>query len=240
MGLDKLAPTVYEDVLQPAAKETGKQLLTVAKTISVVLSPLDVTVWGFDKIKKDLMPRLLAKLSKKPKEEIKSPDPIVAGPVVMGMAFASEAPQLREMYANLLATAMHAPSASKAHPSFAQAIQQLSPGEALILKAISEIGPEFTIEVDTRLSTSYTHQELDDLQHGTISHRWREHCVRWGVSDAVLADTYRDNLARLGIIAESYSVVADPFGGGSGLKSAKGLGLSEYGKLFIEICVRGI
>ncbi len=33
--------------------------------------------------------------------------------VVMGMAFGSEAPHLREMYANLLATAMHSPPASR-------------------------------------------------------------------------------------------------------------------------------
>ena len=39
-GIAELVPTVYKDVIQPAAKETGQTLETVAKTVNVVLAPL--------------------------------------------------------------------------------------------------------------------------------------------------------------------------------------------------------
>src|SRR5882724_5297268 len=200
LGLDKLAPTVYRDVLQPAAKETGKNLLVVAKAVGIAISPLKVTVWGYEQASSYLLTRVTAKLASKPANEIRTPDPLVAGPVIMGMAFASEAPHLREMYANLLATAMYSPSASKAHPSFATAIQQLSPGEALILKAISKIGPEFEYQVGNAIAMAYGGNQLDADQIGAVEKYWRNFCNECGTSDPVLADAYRNNLVRLGIL----------------------------------------
>ena len=91
--------------------ETGKNILLVARAVSLGLSPLNATVWGFEQIGDFLKAKITAKLAGKPPEEIQVPARVIAGPVVMGMVFAAEEPHLREMYANLLATAMHGPSA---------------------------------------------------------------------------------------------------------------------------------
>jgi len=40
---------LYEDALQPAAKEVGKALGTIAKSVNLALFPLKGMVWGFEK-----------------------------------------------------------------------------------------------------------------------------------------------------------------------------------------------
>ena len=46
-GLVKAVP-VYDEVVQPAAKEVGKSLETVAKVVNVALAPLRMLVWGYE------------------------------------------------------------------------------------------------------------------------------------------------------------------------------------------------
>jgi Abortive infection alpha len=235
LGLAQLVPTVYQDVLQPAAQETGKNLLVVAKAVGVAISPLKATVWGYEQASDYLKAQITAKLAHKPASEIRTPDPVVAGPVVMGMAFASEAPHLREMYANLLATAMHVPSASKAHPSFAAAIQQLSPEEAVILKKISELNGSPFIAFKGPLSPEPVDRPT------CVKLQWRKFCEQCGITDAVIADAYRNNLIRMGILIENYELMmAGIYEASKPLAEGKAMKLTDYGKLFLEICVRGI
>jgi hypothetical protein len=59
------------------------------------LAPLEASVWGYERIKEYLSAKVAAKLACKPPEEIKSPPTIIAGPVVMGMIFATQEPHLR-------------------------------------------------------------------------------------------------------------------------------------------------
>ena len=40
------AVPIYQDTLQPAAKELGKALQTVAKSIHLALAPVAALVWG--------------------------------------------------------------------------------------------------------------------------------------------------------------------------------------------------
>jgi hypothetical protein len=41
LGLSQLAPALYQNLLQPTARETGKNILLVAKAVSLGLSPLN-------------------------------------------------------------------------------------------------------------------------------------------------------------------------------------------------------
>jgi len=49
-GIVQAVP-IYQDTLQPAAKEIGTALQTVAKTIHIVLAPISALVWGYEQIK---------------------------------------------------------------------------------------------------------------------------------------------------------------------------------------------
>jgi len=132
-GIMKAVP-VYNDALQPAAKELGTALATVARTINVALAPLRVLVWGWEQLEKELVPLLLDKLKNVPEDRITTPSLPIAGPALEGLRFAGHEPQLRELYANLLATSMDAATAQEAHPGFVEIVRQLTPDEARILR----------------------------------------------------------------------------------------------------------
>jgi len=73
------------------------------------------------------------KLADIPEEHLATPSPSVAIPAMQGLSYSVEEPNLKEMYLNLLATATDDRMKEKAHPSFAEIIKQLSPGEASLL-----------------------------------------------------------------------------------------------------------
>ena len=134
-GLVEAVP-VYDDAIQPAAREVGTALQTVAKTINLALAPLSALVWGYDQIKEYLHTALTEKLKAVPKDQIISPNPNVAGPAIEALRFAAHEPSLRELYANLLATSMDLQTAHNAHPAFVEFIRQMTPDEARIISVL--------------------------------------------------------------------------------------------------------
>ena len=77
-GLVKEVP-VYEDAIQPVAKEAGKALQTVGRTVNAALLPVRGLVWGVEKIEEFVQTKVTKKLSNTPVENICPPDPAVAG-----------------------------------------------------------------------------------------------------------------------------------------------------------------
>lgn len=136
-GLLKEVP-IYQDALQPAAKELGVALLTVAKTVNVALAPISVLIWGYDQIREFAATRLAQKLKDVPQENIVTPDATVAGPALEALKYTGHKEDLAEMYASLLATAMNADTKDSAHPSFVEIIKQLSPDEAKLIAYVKK------------------------------------------------------------------------------------------------------
>ena len=96
---------VYQDIAQPAAKEVGKNLLVVSKTISMALAPLKMLVWGYERVEAYLTKRVTEKLSSLSEEKIVTPEPKIVGPAVEALRYlgGDEDINLREMYASLIA-----------------------------------------------------------------------------------------------------------------------------------------
>jgi hypothetical protein len=254
LGITQLVPAIYQDLLQPAAREAGQQFVVVARAVGIALAPLHASVWGFDQIKDYLSAQVARSLANKPAAEIKSPDLVVAGPAMLNMRFAADAPHLREMYANLLATAMHGPSAEKAHPSFVQIIQQLSSAEAQILKGIARDYKSGSVLFREHLANLERTSEKDPgygifgwggFGSSNISHEWQALCAKCGIARPALANAFYRNLVRLGILAERIEEFGEesPFSFlGSKAVSQRKLSsyveLTEYGDLFLDVCVR--
>lgn len=99
--------TLYQDALQPGAKQVGRALETVGKAVNVALAPLSAIVWGYEKICNHLEQKLEQKLANVPAEDIQTPKANVAVPIIEGMRNVSEDENLQELYANLLANAMN-------------------------------------------------------------------------------------------------------------------------------------
>lgn len=127
------AVPIYQDVVQPAAQEVGKALQTVAKTVHVALAPVSALVWGYDQIKEFVSTKIADRLKNVPPENIITPKPNVAGPLLEALRYTGHEPLLSELYANLLAASMDKSTANGALPAFVEIIKQLTPDEAKIV-----------------------------------------------------------------------------------------------------------
>jgi hypothetical protein len=136
-GLVKSIP-IYQDLLQPSMQDLGKSLQIVAKSVNVALAPFAALVWSYEKIQNFVETTLSKKLAGVSNEKIVSPKPEVAGPALEALRFTGHNDTLRDLYANLLATAMDADTAANAHPAFVDIIKNISPDEGRIIKLFSE------------------------------------------------------------------------------------------------------
>jgi len=132
-GLVKAVP-IYNDAIQPAAKEIGKSLATVTKTINIALAPISALVWGYEKISEFVQNRVAEKLKDIPEENIVTPDPSIVGPALEALRYTGNSETLSELYANLIANSMDKETIKKAHPGFVEIIKNMTADEGLILK----------------------------------------------------------------------------------------------------------
>lgn len=82
---------------------------------------------------------LAAKTAHVPEKDLVDPPSYIAVPVLQGLAYSSDEPDLKEMYLNLLADALDGRT-SAPHPSFVEVIKQLSAPESVVLKRVLEEG----------------------------------------------------------------------------------------------------
>ena len=201
---------VYQDVLQPAAKEVGSALQTVAKTIHIALAPVSALVWGYEEIKEYVNASLTERLKKLPPEQIASPSPVVAGPVLEALRFAGHDPDLRELYANLLASSMDASSAHRAHPAFVETIRQMTPDEARIMKKLAEATAYAVISAGEQGVKNFMTGRVEEL-YGVYLHHFTFLPNDAGCIYTELFPSYLDNLRRLGLleVIENYHLGGD-------------------------------
>ena len=242
LGLKELAPQIYQDMLQPVAKELSNSLVTVVKSVSIALAPLEASVWGYGKIKEWLSTKLTAKLAKKNLANIQTPSLIIAGPALLNLCFAAQEEHLREMYANLIATAMDTEISENAHPAFVQILQQMSPDEAKILKILQtyESGELVCEAIYDNYGT------VVDREKGIIF-QFEEVYKRAGVSNIKKTHSYMENLIRLKILGEySRSDAKLILEGGNRYGSWEthldhanynSIYVTDFGETFINVCV---
>ncbi|MPM11636.1 hypothetical protein SDC9_57984 [bioreactor metagenome] len=190
-GLVKAIP-VYNDAIQPAAKEIGKSLTTVSKAINVALAPISVLIWGYEKISVFINQRLVEKLRHIPEDNIVTPDPSVVGPALEALRFSGNNEILRELYANLIATSMDKATILNAHPGFVEIIKNMTADEALILKLF--INDPLIPLVDIKINIRNRKGEVDYLNN--YSNIGKD--ARCQYED--LCPEYINNLCRLGLL----------------------------------------
>lgn len=91
---NSLIQDVYSDVLQPAAKQTGKLLEKLPRAINAALSELDIWISkrenNIDKTKK----LLEHELENQNPEKIVSPDPYVAVPAIQAISYSIDSDEV--------------------------------------------------------------------------------------------------------------------------------------------------
>jgi len=123
--------------VKEAASNLGQTAVTLTKTINNVLVPLAAINFAFDKARiyfsGTFQQEIAAKAENIPVEHIVEPKASIAGPTLQGLAFTHEEPNLKEMYLNLLATAMDGRASTLAHPAFVEIIKQLDSEDARLV-----------------------------------------------------------------------------------------------------------
>lgn len=195
-GLVKAVP-VYQDTIQPAAKEIGKSLETVSKTVNIALAPIKALVWGYEKIEDFISTRVSEKLQNVPEKNIITPKPEIAGPTIEALRFTGHNEELRELYANLLATSMDKNTLHKAHPSYVEVIKGLSTDEARLLKIFINGGFQPLIDL---------HGKKADGGYVTMVSNFSNLSEKVELERPDLIPNYIDNLCRLTITEIPYGV----------------------------------
>lgn len=190
-GLVQAVP-IYQDTLQPAAKQIGQTLETVSKTVNIALAPIKALVWGYEKIESFINLRVSDKLKNVPEENITTPKPEIAGPAVEALRYAGHDENLRELYANLLANAMDKETIHEAHPGFVEILKNISSDEAILLQAFlrKQNYPLLDIRAKAPENQGYAVITSNFSHLNKISN----------VENPDLIPSYLDNLCRLGIL----------------------------------------
>jgi len=187
---------IAETALEPAAKEFGKGLTTVAKAINIALFPIEAVVWGYDEIRANVISELQNKLSKTDAEKIIAPDPRIAVPTIEALKYTGSNPDLRELFTSLLANSMHADYSKNVHPAFVHVINQIGSDEARILKHIikSEYFP-LIAEASYSGGQDDAHSMFQRIRDDFI-----DICSDAGVTNTDICLIYFDNLRRLNLV----------------------------------------
>ena len=193
LGLGELVPEVYRDMLQPAARQIGDGLATIAKAVRISLAPLEAGIWGYEQIKEWLSIRVTRILVDRKTKRIKTPPLSVAGPLVFQLIFARDEPELKELYASLLASTMDS-SDSVAHPSFVTIIQQLTSDEAKILTHIAHY------HEDQQRIHEWSEERGEAIKVVRLS--FKSWCKQADAKFLERSDAYMDNLIRLRIFSQ--------------------------------------
>lgn len=148
-------------LVKEAAGNLGQTAVTLTKTINNVLVPLAAINFAFDKARAYFTDKfqqdMAAKARAIPPEHIVEPRASIAGPTLQGLAFAHEEPDLKEMYLNLLATAMDGRVASSAHPAFVEIIKQLDSEDAKLIREVLQSEATPIVQIRRLLKTGGYH-----------------------------------------------------------------------------------
>lgn len=189
--LEKLPIEVYKDAISPAAKEVGKMVALPFQAINAALS--GARIWVAEKqYNYERTLKLLAqKMEDIPADNISPPENYIAVPALQQISYCYDSDELRDMYANLLASSMQKDKKWKVHPSFVEIIKQLLPDEAKLIKylATKEVAAILTLRAVNEDETG-----IDILKNYSLAG------YEAGCDSPESIGMYVDNLSRLGLI----------------------------------------
>ena len=160
----EISKDVYDDIISPVAKPTGAILGLVPRAIKAALSPLEKWILQKEYNISEIQRLLEEKLKNVSPELIGTPEPYIAVPAIQYISYCMDNDELRNMYANLLASSMQKDIKDDVHPAYLEIIKQLCPDEAKILSyllvhnTIPIIGIKYTFQngkADLQLSMKH-------------------------------------------------------------------------------------
>lgn len=126
---DKTLGKIYEDALQPAAKQIGGALEDTLKTARLILAPLAFGGVGFDRFQK-----WCNRIRNNVKEDnMQSPNINILIPTINGLSLNPDETLLGEMFFNILQSSIDKTKQKFLSPAFPKILEQLTKDEAIML-----------------------------------------------------------------------------------------------------------
>lgn len=190
----EIAKDAYTDLGKPVAKPTGETLGLIPRAIKAALLPVEKWVLGKEYNLEATKKLLEEKLANTPEDLIDSPEPYVAVPALQNISYCMDNDELRELYANLLASSMNKKVKNGVHPGFVEIIKQMCPDEAKIMKYFKFHNAIPTIDLRFKSKAGSYKEVVTDFS--TIG---EDSCCE----NPYEVKKYFDNLVRLGLIKKS-------------------------------------
>jgi DNA-binding HxlR family transcriptional regulator len=145
----KLKPRdgLLEKAFGEASENFGRELAPVGSTAGKVaaraahqlLRTASGAIWGYEKIQDWIEDKVASKIEGVPEDELTEPGLRIAGPAIEAMRFAGDAEEIKELFAQVIASDMQKALKSQVHPSFVEIIKQIDGPDTRVLRAFVNI-----------------------------------------------------------------------------------------------------
>lgn len=222
----------YDDLVHPTAQATGGIISFIPRTIRVWFGKWEKWILNGEYAVRETEKLLEEKLKHIPEDKIVEPEPYVAVPAIQQLSYSLDSEELRELYANLLASSMNVDKKDAVHPAFVDIIRQLTPSEAKLLSCIYECPYNSVLLRESKLYT------INNIKEGSYDVGLEVNDVHINSIDRHTLSICLDNLMRLGLLTFQELVSSDP----NTLKiiiteTLYAYTLTDLSQKFCEICV---
>lgn len=251
--------TPVSDAIQQNLPDTAKQTDGVISTVvgffnNVILYPVKKANLTFRYKLEAFEDDLKEKVRDIPPENLQVPPTYIAGPVLESLRYSYDEKELREMYEEMLASAMDNRKANQVHRSYIDAVKQMEPLDALVLKRIYKLMPVTSVQIQFN-------------QKGTSSYYVNALPYHFCPDLSDLGDPFQisasiSNLLRLGLLISNIGFInkdtietceKEPYvqarmqayehiGKEIDIIVSEGcqiISLDSYGRRFVEVCMKG-
>ncbi|EGC02013.1 DUF4393 domain-containing protein [Ruminococcus albus] len=118
-------------------EEADKSVSLVLRTINAAISPIEKWVIRREYSVAETKKLLEQKLQNIDVDKIITPPSYIAIPALQAISYCMDDEQLRDMYAELLASAMNSDTVDNVHPTYVEIIKQMSPFDAVVFKKLA-------------------------------------------------------------------------------------------------------
>ena len=255
---NSILPDIIEPIsnaIQQNIPETAKQTDGALSTVvgffnNVVLYPVKRANLTFRYKLEAFEDDLKEKTKHIPPENLQVPPTMIAGPTLEALRYTYDEAELREMYENLLASAMDTRTVNQALPSFVDAIKQMSPLDAIVLQKFVELhqlacaGIKFEIkninQVYSEAMPTYFVDELTDLADPFIVSTSITNLLRLGLLNIIdgTISGYDYESFKIHPYVQSRIALFNSFGRRFKIAiNKKVITLNDYGKSFAKVCL---
>ena len=195
-----LLKEVYGDLAKPGVKQVGKSLGTIIGLGNTILWPVALTNEKARIALENNLEKYRKRLESTPIEDVTEVTPEIGVPIGEKITYVTNE-ELSDMYVELLAKASIKSSVSLAHPGFVNVINNLSPDEAILLKAIRNESAFPFIEVRVH--------EKGKTAWNTLNRAYSPLSNIPGITFPKQIDAYLSNFEGLGLVRMGSTMLAD-------------------------------